>query len=181
MAVAVSGHWWFLPLLAFTVTGDHAATIQTLSGLASIVIGLAALAVAVWGVLVAKKQQPVFPPAARVEAAGNRAMAVGGNVNGTLNTGDQNIQAANVVGKIERSGDLVAGHKIVVMTSLNQIPSPHQLPPPPGDFTGREAELRELVQHCAGRRNHIRAEGHGRHRQDRPRAQAWRTSQATVP
>jgi tetratricopeptide (TPR) repeat protein len=151
LAVAVSGHWWFPRVLAVVSVTDNQGTIQTWSGLASGIIALVGVVVAVWAVIVAKKQlalaqdQPPVPPSVRVEAAGSRAIAVGGNVSGTLNAGDQNIQASNIIGNIEKSGDVVAGDKIVVLPSPAQVPTPHQLSPPPADFTGREAELHELV------------------------------------
>jgi predicted ATPase len=141
---------------AFVSVTDNQGTIQTWSGLASGIIALVGVVVAVWAVVVAKKQlalaqsQPSTPAPARVEAAGTRAIAVGGNVSGAVvNTGDQNIQAINVIDKIEKVGDLVAGDKIVISAGTPLTATPHQIPPPPGDFTGREAELRELVDKIA--------------------------------
>jgi hypothetical protein len=49
--------------------------------------------------------------------------------------------------------EVSAGHDVIVQVGgVSQIAVPlaaaalHQLPPPPGDFTGREAELKELME-----------------------------------
>jgi hypothetical protein len=42
-------------------------------------------------------------------------------------------------------GDFVAGDKHVHEAPVPTVSAQHQLPPPPPDFTGREAEIKELL------------------------------------
>jgi tetratricopeptide (TPR) repeat protein len=59
-------------------------------------------------------------------------------------SGAQKIGVAISGGHITVSGDIVGRDKNVYEAPVPVIAALHQLPPPPGDFTGRENELREL-------------------------------------
>src|SRR3989441_4614988 len=58
------------------------------------------------------------------------------------NTGGVNVSG----GQINVHGDMVGRDKIVYEAPAPVVPALHQLPPPPGDFTGRAKELSELTQ-----------------------------------
>jgi len=78
-----------------------------------------------------------------VKASAQRSAAIGGDQNGTVVTGDN-----NVVDKFD--GDTVARDKIVHIhhspdSAVSTLTGLHQVPPPPADFTGREDELKELL------------------------------------
>ncbi len=85
------------------------------------------------------------PPGNTVKANAKRSAAFGGHVNrSTIVSGDKNFIGNKI------TGDNVGGDKIInVHPASNPVAStltqPHEIPPPPGDFTGREAELRELL------------------------------------
>jgi len=78
---------------------------------------------------------------------------------GNVVTGNKSvsIQGDAVSGdkKTVHDGDLVEGDKYVITKPQPVLPSPHQLPPPPADFTGRTAELHELRAAIAEGRVHI--------------------------
>jgi len=75
-----------------------------------------------------------------VNASGNRSVATGGDVGGSVVSGDKNIVSSSA------DGDIVARDKFVInQTSSTGFNALHQLPPPPADFTGREDEQRELL------------------------------------
>ena len=46
---------------------------------------------------------------------------------------------------VDVEGDVVGGNKITYEAPVVSVNALHQLPPPPRDFTGREAELAELM------------------------------------
>src|SRR2546425_12371037 len=58
------------------------------------------------------------------------------------NTGGVNVSG----GQINVHGDMVGRDKIVYEAPAPDVPALHQLPPPPGDFTGRAKELSQLTQ-----------------------------------
>jgi tetratricopeptide (TPR) repeat protein len=62
------------------------------------------------------------------------------HVQGNFSTGGDFVGRDKIVG-----GDVVGRDKIVYKTPPPTISALHQLPPPPPDFTGREAELTELM------------------------------------
>jgi tetratricopeptide (TPR) repeat protein len=79
-----------------------------------------------------------------VNANAKRSAAFGGDVSGMIVTGDKNL-IGNEVG-----GDNVGGNKIININSTSSsgvgtLTQPHEVPPPPADFTGREDELKELL------------------------------------
>jgi hypothetical protein len=47
---------------------------------------------------------------------------------------------------VDVDGDVVGGSKITYEAPVVSVNALHQLPPPPRDFTGREAELAELME-----------------------------------
>src|SRR5437879_5451220 len=57
------------------------------------------------------------------------------------NTGGVNISGGQI-----HARDIVGGNQYVYEAPTPVVPALHQLPPPPGDFTGRAEELSELKQ-----------------------------------
>jgi tetratricopeptide (TPR) repeat protein len=55
-----------------------------------------------------------------------------------------NVRVGISGGRVDVSGDIVGGDKFVYQAPSPVIPALHQLPAPPVDFTGREADLNEL-------------------------------------
>jgi hypothetical protein len=74
-------------------------------------------------------------------------------VDGDVVGGNKQVAEGDIVEgekDVAHGGDVVHGDKIVYQSMAAPTTAPlttlFQLPPPPGDFTGREAELRELLQ-----------------------------------
>jgi tetratricopeptide (TPR) repeat protein len=78
--------------------------------------------------------------AAGYAVAGAGGVAIGGGAeHAAVSTGTGGVAVASA------QGDVFAGNKIVYEAPALAISALHQLPPPPRDFTGREAELAELL------------------------------------
>src|SRR5262245_8091099 len=62
---------------------------------------------------------------------------------GGVSYGDDAKDNLTIMGDV--TGDVVAGDTHVHVSPTPIVTSLHQLPPPPADFTGREAEIAELL------------------------------------
>lgn len=91
------------------------------------------------------------PGSANITQTGHRNVAARG-VKAPVVTGDRNVVATqtqgDVVGDDKVEGDKVARDKIIhnYYATASVTNSLHQIPSPPLDFTGREAELKELTE-----------------------------------
>ncbi len=163
LALALATHFWGARVIKFAVDNDE--TVDSLKKLSELLIAIGGLAVPVikwfW-----HSQRPPHDPGGDINKAlgnlqtggmstqGNTSIsgdAVGGDkkvsIRGDSVSGDKQVVSdGDLVGGDKVGGDKISGNKIV-----NLIPPPpppltplHQLPSPPADFTGREAELRDL-------------------------------------
>ena len=66
---------------------------------------------------------------------------------GGVNIGGGQVQAHDVVGHdhVQAQGDIVRRDKIIIEAAAPVVSALHQLPSPPGDFTGRGQELTKLL------------------------------------
>ncbi len=91
-------------------------------------------------------------PDEKVNQSGEGNAAADGSANTSVHTADDNLPASHIQGDVIR-GDKVGGDKVgrdktvnIYNAAPSGVNSLHQLPPPPRDFTGREAEIEELMQ-----------------------------------
>jgi hypothetical protein len=95
--------------------------------------------------------EPSNPVSANITQTGNRNVAARG-FNAPIVTGDRKVVATqtqgDVVGDDKVESDKVARDKIIhnYYTTASALNSLRQIPSPPLDFTGREAELAELTE-----------------------------------
>jgi tetratricopeptide (TPR) repeat protein len=152
LAMVVSIRWWLPPLVAFAVHDkEKAESLKTLLELIALPVGwLITVGTFIYG-LWQKKKDDAAKAGAAVTArhidAGRDAVAAGGNVQ----TGGVSVGGP---GTTSVSGP-VAAHDAVTYnapvyygaprTTAPAFSTPHQLPPPPADFTGREEEVKELL------------------------------------
>jgi len=140
---AGTGGSWLPPLL--TSLRVHPDRVQAVTGLVQLGIGVLDLIIAVIALLVAIRSHR--------EWQANRDQVVAGR---DVQTGGQRIEGSvggDAAGGDISYGDKVKGDKYQAQT-INITPGPpgagtatalHQLPSPPRDFTGRQAELQELI------------------------------------
>ena len=109
---------------------NHKDAIASLTGIFGMLIGAAGLAMTIIGLR--RNRMPVVrEPSPHVEAH-EGAAAIVGDVSGDIITGDNPIVA-----------DKVEVYNAPVVTGIEAL---HQMPSPPHDFTGRSAELEELLE-----------------------------------
>jgi tetratricopeptide (TPR) repeat protein len=147
LALSITIHWWVPWLLSFATTNkEDIEHLDTLAELASKLVTWPATAILfIIGLWLKKKDadaKHINIQTGAINAQGNASVtadAVAGNktvsIQGDTVSGDK---------KTVRDGDLIEGNKYVITQPQPVLPSPHQLPPPPADITGRTAELREL-------------------------------------
>src|SRR5712691_8883273 len=135
VAAAVSVRSWLRFLPFFRKNSD---LIQGLSGAIQIVLWLGAGLAGVFGLWRSRRKAQDPPGGVKVAQS---AQAGGVNVIGEASIG------GDLVGR-----DKVEGDKVTKVTIIHRAPVPvstpsalHQLPPPPGDFTGRAQELADLM------------------------------------
>jgi tetratricopeptide (TPR) repeat protein len=151
LAVAVATHFWGSWLIRFTVADDK--TVDAIKKFVELLALLSGFGIAivkwVFGHTENSSEQTTLNSGATghlispgVNFAENAQ--VGGDVVGR----EKNVVSGDLVGgdkQVAPTGDIVHGYKIVYPSSTAAaLASPFQLPNPPDDFTGREAELREL-------------------------------------
>ncbi len=161
LTMAITVHWWVPWLLSFaTKNKEDIEHLNTLAELVSKLVTWPATAIlfiiGLWQRKKAndeKQQLDVNIQTGGINAKGNVSQT------GNVVTGNKSvsIQGDAVSGdkKTVHDGDLVEGDKYVITKPQPVLPSPHQLPPPPADFTGRTAELHELRAAIAEGRVHI--------------------------
>jgi hypothetical protein len=141
--LAVTAQRWLATFLCFV--GANSVLIQGLSDLAQLVLWLSSGLALLGGLWRAKKTNSTIAPKAMITnsvKAAHNSVAIGSNVSNST------IGSRNIVGKrIEIRGDVVGRDQItnIYATPVATINALHQLPPPPRDFTGRVAELNELM------------------------------------
>ena len=149
LALALTVHWWVPWLLSFaTKNNKDIEHLNTLGELVSkFVTWPTTVILFIVGLWLKKKDADARQPQISIQtgainAQGNASVtadAVAGNksvsIQGDAVSGDK---------KTVHDGDFVEGDKYVITQPPPVLPSTHQLPPPPADFTGRATELREL-------------------------------------
>ena len=132
--------WW--PPLAWSAAKARSDDIALLTDLATWALWIAAVVTLPVRWWLSRKPDSPAPTASITNArAGHDQIAAGGDVQtGGIHLGGE--------GEALVGGDVVARDKIVVQQAAAAAPASalHQLPAPPRDFTGREEELRELLQ-----------------------------------
>ncbi len=146
-AMAATGRWWKPWLLRLLdAQGNRIQALADLTQLLLWACALLALIVNLWRSKKPDKKEQT-QPSIHVEGR-HREVAIGGSVaDSNVITGDHNVvnQGSNVVNQPQQFRDLVMRQTVIQRSQTGAIPSLHQLPPPPPDFTGREKELDELL------------------------------------
>ena len=145
-ALAVTAHWWvprLLPILGIVFKNKE--TVGTFKDFVQLVVGFVTLAVPFFKVRRDRKEKEESSKptqAINSSSAGRDNNVAGGNIQ----TGGVSAQGNVSIGGDLFEGDKVQGNKTVIVHSppLPPLTPRFQLPPPPADFTGREAELRDL-------------------------------------
>jgi tetratricopeptide (TPR) repeat protein len=161
---ALTGHWWIPPFFSWLkVKHEEIEALASFTEIGSAVVGVLAFIGGLW--LKKNEGESSRAPAVANSRAG-RDINVGGrdvqtggarfgnkaSVSGDVVGGNKQVAEGDIVEgekDVAHGGDVVPGDKIVyesVAASTPPLTTLFQLPPPPGDFTGREAELRELLQ-----------------------------------
>ena len=144
LALAVTAHWWvprLLPLLG--IVFDNSKTVGTLKDFVQVVAGLVSLTLPFLKAWQDKKEK-------EKEANSKPGQAVSNSPAGRdINVAGGNIQTGGISSASQAPvsiGGHVAGRDVnVYQSSAPPALTPRfQLPPPPADFIGREAELRDL-------------------------------------
>ena len=142
VAAAATARLWF-PLL-WKFTGDKSTNLSGLTGLIQAVLVALGVFIAWMTLRVALKQLR------QSESSKNSIQAAR-----DVNQAGGNIQTGGITTNAPGEGDVFQGVKVgrdqinvgnaFFGTQTPPISSLHQLPPPPRDFTGREEELKELI------------------------------------
>jgi len=142
LALAVTAHWWvprLLPLLG--IVFNNSKTVGTLKDFVQVVAGLVSLTLPFLKAWQDKKEK---------EANSKPGQAVSNSSAGRdINVGGGNIQTGGISsasrGPVSIGGHVAGRDVNVYQSSAPPALTPRfQLPPPLADFTGREAELRDL-------------------------------------
>ncbi|MFZ0773424.1 MAG: tetratricopeptide repeat protein [Candidatus Sulfotelmatobacter sp.] len=134
LALALTAHWWAPWLLSFATTNKD--DIEHLNTLAELISKLVMWPVTALLFVIGLWQR-------KKESEGKQRLEVKASI---VAQGNVSVGGDAVAGNksVAIQGDAVSGDKIVYESTPTVLPSPHQLPPPPADFTGRTAELAEL-------------------------------------
>ncbi len=150
LALALTAHWWAPWILSFaTENKDDVEHLNTLAELVSKLVMWPLTALLFIVGLWQRKKDNDEELASKVNIQTGGVSAHGNAcVTGDVVTGNKKVvEGDEIVGdkNIVHDGDVVKGDKYVnYHTAQPVLSSPHQLPPPPADFTGRTAELAEL-------------------------------------
>jgi tetratricopeptide (TPR) repeat protein len=137
LALALATHFWGARVIKFAVDNDK--TVDSVKKLLELLLLVGGLATPVIRWLFGKKEKDSNPAPTVTNSHADQDLNIAG---GNIQTGGVNTTSQ---GSISIGGH-VAGRDINVYesTAPPALPSPHQLPPPPADFTGRTTELAEL-------------------------------------
>ena len=144
LALALTTHWWAPWLMSFaTQNKDDIERLNTLAELISKLVMWPATAILFIIGLWQRKKEAVPRDSTPAPSVTNSQAARDINIAGRdAQTGGTHAEH-DVVGR-DQIGTIIY-QTVAPPPSPTQTPSPlHQLPPPPADFTGRTAELREL-------------------------------------
>ena len=139
VAAGLTAQFWVPPLLTFAT--ENEALVEALKTLAEFVAMVLAAVLFVWKKLWRMPERDKVPNLGTTvniqnATAGSDVIAAGGNVQ----TGGESL---SVQGNVTVEGDLIQ-HQTIQQSAPPAVDARHQLPPPPGDFVGREEELEEL-------------------------------------
>ena len=139
LALGLTNHYWLRPFLEFLK--KYSTEIASLAG----IVALLAAVVGVLAYLYKHWHSRETPDEQRDSKA--RTSIQQPHFTNSVAIADSPVQGS-VIGGQAQVGDVVRGDKITHIHQASPAPAAtplHQLPPPPGDFTGREAELSELL------------------------------------
>jgi tetratricopeptide (TPR) repeat protein len=136
LALAVATHFWGARIIKFAIDNDK--TVDALKKLLELLLAIAGLVPPIIKVLFGDKDSKAASAITNAHAARD------------VNTAGRDVQTGGTRAERDLSvgRDLINQQTIinqaVAQTSAPTLSPLHQLPPPPADFTGRTAELREL-------------------------------------
>ena len=135
LALAVATHFWGARIIKFAIDNDK--TVDALKKLLELLLALAG----------------IVPPVIKILFGGKdskAASATNSHAGHDINTAGRDVQTGGTRAErdLKVDGNLI-NQQTNIYQAANAAPTPtlsplHQLPPPPADFTGRTAELREL-------------------------------------
>jgi len=108
-----------------------------------VIFALASVATIVIAIIASRRENATLASSSSVNLSLSGNLSIGGDVVGRDKTEDKSIH----VGDLHQTGAVAIGHSVTVIqqSTIPVVNAFHQLPTPPADFTGREAELNELM------------------------------------
>ena len=108
-----------------------------------VIFALASVATIVMAIIASRRENATSASSSGVNLSLSGNLSIGGDVVGRDKTEDKSIH----VGDLHQTRAVAIWHNVTVIqqSTISLVNALHQLPTPPADFTGRDAELNELM------------------------------------